>query len=151
MNLLRYSLSKTGLQLKQCDQAGKLLITKIIWFLTLLGDFWKLFYLPCMSGIGKRSLAKAGFTARTNNSSLFCHIYELKLQRKQQITYNTNNCVQIGHSATCKVGDIISLTSWFVLTSCALHAWHCHTALSKSSQTASVTTYVLLSTCHSCS
>lgn len=89
--------------------AGKLLITRIIWFLTLLGDFFKAFYLPCMSRIGKRSLAKAGFTAGTNNSSLFCHIYEFKLQRKQQITYNNSNCVQIGHFATCRVGDTISL------------------------------------------
>lgn len=71
--------------------------------------FLKAFYLPCMSRIGKRSLAKAGFTAGTNNSSLFCHIYELKLQRKQQITCNTGNCVQISHSAACRAGDIISL------------------------------------------
>lgn len=62
-----------------------------------------------MSRIGKRSLEKAVFTARTNNSSLFCHIYEFKLQRKQQIKYNNSNCVQVGHSATFRAGDVISL------------------------------------------
>lgn len=46
MNLLRYSLSKESLQLKWFDQAGKLLITGIVWFLTLLGDFSKLFTSP---------------------------------------------------------------------------------------------------------
>lgn len=30
MNLLKYSLSKKGLQLKQFDQAGKLLITETV-------------------------------------------------------------------------------------------------------------------------
>lgn len=43
---LRHSLSKRDLQLKQFDQAGKLLVAKTVWFLTSLGDFSKLFTSP---------------------------------------------------------------------------------------------------------
>lgn len=53
MNLLKYSLSKKGLQLKQFDQAGKLLITETVWVLTLLGDFSKLFTSPACQEQGK--------------------------------------------------------------------------------------------------
>lgn len=45
--------SKRGLQLKQFDQAGKLLITKTVWFLTSLGDFSKLFTFPAHQQQGK--------------------------------------------------------------------------------------------------
>lgn len=101
-----------------------------------------------MSRIGKRFLAKAGFTTGTNNTSLFCHIYEFKLQRKHQIIYNKNSCVNIGHSATCRAGDIISLVCPFQLCSPCLALPCCSLQEFPDSF---CKTYVLLSTCHSSS
>jgi len=84
-----------------------------------------------MSRIG--SLAKAGFTTGTNKSSLLCHIYEFKLQRKQQITCNNYNCLPIGHAAPYRVRGYYQSSFSF---SVVLDAWQCHAAPSKSSGTA---------------